>query len=61
LGWSRDIVTEEAKRNWEILARLGYDLREIMDSSDLPLEKYEQVLDAIKYIEKDKKENYLQI
>ena len=38
LGRSRDIATEEAKRNWDILDRLGYDLHEIKDISELPLE-----------------------
>ncbi|MDD4163462.1 MAG: NAD(P)H-hydrate dehydratase [Methanothrix sp.] len=47
LGRSRDIATEEAKRNWKILERLGYDLREILDSSDLSLEKCDLILDAI--------------
>jgi hydroxyethylthiazole kinase-like uncharacterized protein yjeF len=46
LGRSRDIATDEAKRNWEILERLGYDLRMIMDSSDLSLEKCDLVLDV---------------
>src|SRR5512137_1671184 len=30
LGRCRDISTDEAKRNWQILERLGYDLRMIM-------------------------------
>jgi NAD(P)H-hydrate epimerase len=47
LGRSRDIVTEEAKRNWEILERLGYDLREIKDSSDLSLAECDLIIDAI--------------
>jgi ADP-dependent NAD(P)H-hydrate dehydratase / NAD(P)H-hydrate epimerase len=47
LGRSRDIATEEAKRNWEILVRLGYDLREISDSTDLSLEKCDLIMDAI--------------
>ncbi|MCX6677206.1 MAG: NAD(P)H-hydrate dehydratase [Methanothrix sp.] len=47
LGRSKDIATEEAKRNWEILERLGYDLRVVMDSSDLSLEKCDLIIDAI--------------
>jgi len=47
LGRSRDIATKEAKRNWDILERLGYDLREIKDASELSLEKCDLVLDAI--------------
>ena len=47
LGRSRDIATEEAKRNWEILERLGYDLHETTDSSDLPLEESDLIIDAI--------------
>ena len=47
LGRSRDIATEEAKRNWEILERLGYDQHEVMDSKDLPLEKCDLIIDAI--------------
>ena len=38
LGRSRDIATEEAKRNWDILERLGYDLRVIADITDCPWE-----------------------
>src|SRR5512137_1455479 len=47
LGRSRDIATEEAKRNWEILERLGYDLREIKDASDLSLDAFDLILDGI--------------
>jgi hydroxyethylthiazole kinase-like uncharacterized protein yjeF len=47
LGRSRDIATEEARRNWEILERLGYDLRPIMDSTDLALGEYDLIIDAI--------------
>ncbi|MEA3282084.1 MAG: NAD(P)H-hydrate dehydratase [Euryarchaeota archaeon] len=35
LGRARDIATEEARRNWEILKNLSADLREIKDSSEL--------------------------
>jgi NAD(P)H-hydrate epimerase len=47
LGRSRDIATEEAKRNWQILEHLGYDLRMITDSSELSLEKCDLIVDAI--------------
>ena len=47
LGRSRDIATEDAKRNWQILERLGYDLRVIMDISELSLEKCDLIIDAI--------------
>jgi len=47
LGRSRDIATEEAKRNWQILEHLGYDLRMISDSSDLTLDKCDLIVDAI--------------
>ncbi len=47
LGKARDISTEEAKRNWEILEHLGFDLREISDSSDLTLDEYDLVVDAV--------------
>jgi NAD(P)H-hydrate epimerase len=47
LGRSRDIATEEAKRNWEILERLGYDLREIKDASQLRLGEFDLILDGI--------------
>lgn len=47
LGRSRDIATEEAKRNWKILERLDYDLRMIADSVDLSLEKSDLIVDAI--------------
>ena len=47
LGRSRDISTGEAKRNWEILERLGYDLRMITDSAELALGECDLVIDAI--------------
>ncbi len=47
LGRSRDIATQEAKRNWEILERLGYDLRMITDSAELALGECDLVIDAI--------------
>ncbi len=47
LGRSRDIATEEAKRNWQILEHLGYDLRMISDISDLSLDKCDLIVDAI--------------
>lgn len=48
LGRSRDIATEEARQNWAILERLGFDLREVRDSSDLKsLSQYDLILDGI--------------
>jgi ADP-dependent NAD(P)H-hydrate dehydratase / NAD(P)H-hydrate epimerase len=47
LGRSRDIATEEAKRNWEILKRLGYGLIEVADAGDLNLKNCDLVVDAI--------------
>lgn len=47
LGRSRDITTQEAKRNWEILERLGYNLQEIKDSSDLSWGECDLIIDAI--------------
>ncbi len=47
LGRSRDISTEEAKRNWDILELLDFDLREVRDASELSLEGYDLVIDAI--------------
>ncbi|MFZ2473011.1 MAG: NAD(P)H-hydrate dehydratase [Methanothrix sp.] len=47
LGRSGDIATEEAKRNWEILERLGYDLRMISDSTDLSFGECDMIIDAI--------------
>lgn len=47
LGRAKDIATEEARRNWEILERLGFDLREIGDASDMDLSRYDLIVDAI--------------
>jgi hydroxyethylthiazole kinase-like uncharacterized protein yjeF len=47
LGRARDIATDEAKRNWQILASLGFDLREVGDVSDLTLGEHDIILDAI--------------
>ncbi len=47
LGRSKDIATVEAKRNWDILERLGFDLREVRDSSDIRLQECDLILDAI--------------
>jgi NAD(P)H-hydrate epimerase len=47
LGRSRDIATEEAKRNWQILERLDYDLRMIADSTDLAMQEADLIVDAI--------------
>jgi NAD(P)H-hydrate epimerase len=50
LGRAGEIATEEAKRNWEILERLGYDLREIKSISaedGFDLAKSDLIVDAI--------------
>ncbi|MDD5736056.1 MAG: NAD(P)H-hydrate epimerase, partial [Methanothrix soehngenii] len=47
LGRSRDISTEEARRNWKILERLHLDLREIKDAEDLMLDECDLIVDAI--------------
>ena len=47
LGRAREIATEEAKRNWQILERLGYDLREVRDCSNLMLGDCDLIVDAI--------------
>ena len=48
MGRSREIATEEARWNWEILARLGFDLREVRDSTELEaLSNYDLILDAV--------------
>ena len=47
LGRSRDIATDEAKRNWEILSKLDYNLQEIKDPSDMRLEDCDLIIDAI--------------
>lgn len=48
LGRSREISTEEAMQNWNILRRLGFDLREVRDPSELDgLADYDMVVDAI--------------
>ncbi len=47
LGRSRDISTGEAKRNWEILERLHWDLREVRDVDDLMLIECDLIVDAI--------------
>ncbi|MHC1631691.1 MAG: NAD(P)H-hydrate dehydratase [Methanotrichaceae archaeon] len=48
LGRSRNIATEEARRNWEILERLSFDLREVRDPEELDLlSSYDMILDAI--------------
>jgi len=47
LGRARDISTEEARRNWDILKNLDFDLREIRDGSELSLGGYDLIIDAI--------------
>ncbi len=47
LGRSKDITTEEARGNWNILARLGFNLEEVTDPHDMQLSEYDLILDAI--------------
>ena len=47
LGRARDIATEEARRNWQILSRLDDDLKEIRDGSELSLADCDLIVDAI--------------
>lgn len=47
LGKSRDISTKEAKRNWDILNCLGFDVVEVADSEEMSLSDHDLVLDAI--------------
>lgn len=47
VGRSTDIITEEARRNWSILERLEFDLREVSDICDMDLADYDLVVDAI--------------
>src|SRR5271157_157582 len=45
LGRSKDIATEEAMRNWNILEKLGFDVREISDVRDMNLGEYDLIID----------------
>lgn len=47
LGRSRDISTKEAKMNWDILKGLGFDLVEVGDLEEMPLQDHDLILDAI--------------
>ena len=47
LGRSKDIATEEARRNWDILKRLGFETIEISDTRDMNLGEYDLIIDAI--------------
>jgi len=47
LGRSRDITTQEAKQNWQILETLDFDLIEVVDPQDLHLWDFDLILDAI--------------
>ena len=47
LGRTRDIATDEARRNWHILSQLNYDLQEIKDSSQMSLAECDLIVDAI--------------
>jgi hydroxyethylthiazole kinase-like uncharacterized protein yjeF len=47
VGRSKDISTKEAKRNWDILQVLGFDVVEVGDPEEMPLRDYDLILDAI--------------
>jgi len=47
LGRSKDIATQEAKQNWQILQALNFDLIEVVDPQDLHLGDFDLILDAI--------------
>jgi NAD(P)H-hydrate epimerase len=47
LGRSRDISTGEAKRNWDILQRLGFDVLEVGDPKELSFRNFDLIIDAI--------------
>ncbi len=47
LGRSKDISTDDARRNWGILAKMGFDLVEVADTGDMRLNDYDLILDAI--------------
>ncbi len=47
LGRSRDITTQEARQNWQILKALDFDQIEIVDPQDLHLRDFDLILDAI--------------
>jgi ADP-dependent NAD(P)H-hydrate dehydratase / NAD(P)H-hydrate epimerase len=45
---SRDIATDEARRNWDLLKNFDFDLREVSDASDLAaLKGYDLIVDAL--------------
>jgi len=47
LGRSKDLSTDEAKQNWQILEALGFDLIEVADPRDMKLQDFDLILDAI--------------
>jgi ADP-dependent NAD(P)H-hydrate dehydratase / NAD(P)H-hydrate epimerase len=47
LGRSKDIATKEAKRNWDILQSLGFDVLEINDPEEMLLGSFDLILDGI--------------
>jgi NAD(P)H-hydrate epimerase len=47
LGRGRDIATPEAKRNYEILQEMGYDVREVRDVYEMQLQDYDLIVDAV--------------
>jgi hydroxyethylthiazole kinase-like uncharacterized protein yjeF len=47
LGRSRDITTYEAKKNWDILRELNFEMMELHDVEDMRLHEHDLILDAI--------------
>lgn len=47
LGRARDIATDEARQNWQILQNLGADIHEIRDSSELHGLEADIIIDAM--------------
>jgi hydroxyethylthiazole kinase-like uncharacterized protein yjeF len=47
LGRSRDISTDEARSNWQILRVLDFSLLEVTDARDLNLKDHDLIMDAI--------------
>ena len=47
LGRARDITTDEARQNWQILKNLGANIREIRDSTELPELDADVIIDAM--------------
>jgi NAD(P)H-hydrate epimerase len=48
LGRSRDISTDEARRNWKILEEMGFSLKEVLDPGDLSeIGGHDLIVDAV--------------